>query len=139
MSKVVTQDLVKFGLIPELVGRIPVITSLKDLDVDALVSIITEPKNALAKQYKTLLGMDNVELTFDDDAVVAIAEMALKRKTGARGLRSIMESIMMKIMYRIPSDLSIRKVIITPECVQGAEPRILRDAVHPREGLGGNR
>ena len=139
LAKVEPDDLVKFGIIPELVGRMPVITCLQSLTKDDLVRILIEPKNALAKQYKKLLSLDNVELEIRKDALDSIAQKAVERKIGARGLRSIMESIMMKIMYRIPSDLSIRKVIITPESVSGGEPEIVRDAAHPREKLGSKR
>ena len=139
LAKVEPDDLVKFGIIPELVGRMPVITCLQSLTKDDLVRILVEPKNALAKQYKKLLSLDNVELEIRQDALDSIAQKAVERKIGARGLRSIMESIMMKIMYRIPSDLSIRKVIITPESVTGGEPEILRDTTRPREKLGSKR
>ncbi len=122
-AKVIPQDLVKFGLIPELVGRIPVITSLEELDVDGLVNIITQPKNALLKQYKSLLKMDKVELTFTDDAIKRIAELTIERETGARGLRSIMESILIPIMYSVPSDSTIEAVKITADTVDGkSEP-----------------
>ena len=133
------RDLLKFGIIPELVGRLPVLTCLEGLTEKDLCRILVEPKNALAKQYQKLFEIDGVELEIQPDALTAIARKALDRQIGARGLRAIMERVMTKIMYAIPSDLSIKKVIITPECVQGAEPRILRDAVHPRQGLGGNR
>ena len=113
MSKVVTQDLVKFGLIPELVGRIPVITSLKDLDVDALISIITEPKNALLKQYQSLFKMDNVTLEFTDEAVKRVAELTIEKETGARGLRALMEKILVPVMYSVPSDSTVDIVKIT--------------------------
>ena len=139
LAKAEPDDLVKFGIIPELVGRMPVITCLQSLTKDDLVRILIEPKNALAKQYKKLLSLDNVQLEIRKDALHAIAQKAVERKIGARGLRSIMESIMMKIMYRIPSDLSIRKVIITPESVNGAEPEIIRDTTCPREKLGSKR
>ena len=139
LAKAEPDDLVKFGIIPELVGRMPVITCLQSLTKDDLVRILVEPKNALAKQYKKLLSLDNVELEIRQDALDSIAEKAVERKIGARGLRSIMESIMMKIMYRIPSDLSIRKVIITPESVSGGEPDIVRDTTRPREKLGAKR
>ncbi len=122
-AKVIPQDLVKFGLIPELVGRIPVITSLENLDVDGLVNIITQPKNALLKQYTSLLKMDKVELAFTDDAVKRVAELTIERETGARGLRSIMESILIPIMYSVPSDPSITGVKITADVVDGkSEP-----------------
>ena len=135
-AQVEPHDLLKFGIIPELVGRMPVITCLKSLDKDDLIRILVEPKNALAKQYKQLIGLDNVELELHPAALELIAQKAVDRQIGARGLRSIMESIMMKIMFKIPSDLSIRKVIITPDCVLGGEPDIIRDAAHPREKLG---
>lgn len=126
-SKVIPQDLVKFGLIPELVGRIPVITSLESLDVDGLVNIITQPKNALLKQYKSLLKMDKVELDFTDDAVKRVAELTIERETGARGLRSIMESVLIPIMYSVPSDSSIEVVKITADVVDGkSEPVYLK-------------
>ena len=138
-EQVEPHDLLKFGIIPELVGRMPVITTLQSLTKDDLVRILMEPKNALAKQYKKLLGLDNVELEIQKDALDAIAQKAVDRQIGARGLRAIMEKIMMKIMYRIPSDLSIRKVIITPTCVEGGDPDIVRDTSRPREKLGSGR
>ncbi len=126
-SKVIPQDLVKFGLIPELVGRIPVITSLENLDVDGLVNIITQPKNALLKQYTSLLKMDKVELNFTDDAIKRVAELTIERETGARGLRSIMESILIPVMYSVPSDASITGVKITADVVDGkSEPVYLK-------------
>ena len=118
-SQVIPQDLVKFGLIPELVGRIPVITSLENLDVDGLVNIITQPKNALLKQYKSLLKMDKVDLEFTEDAVRKVAELTIERETGARGLRSIMESVLNPIMYEVPSDDSIEVVKINADVVEG--------------------
>jgi len=129
-------DLLKFGIIPELVGRLPVLTCLKSLNKEDLIRILVEPKNALAKQYKELLGLDNVELEIQRAALDGIAQKAVDRQIGARGLRAIMEKIMMNIMYLIPSDLTIRKVIITPECVQGGDPDIVRDPGHPRAQLG---
>ena len=127
-SKVIAQDLVKFGLIPELVGRVPVITALQQLSKEDLIKILSEPKNALLKQFKALFNMDSVELEFTDDALVAIAEKTLEKKTGARGLRGIMEGVLMPIMYDTPSEHTIAKVIITRECVvDGAEPEIIRD------------
>ena len=127
------QDFVKFGLIPEFIGRVPVTVSLDMLDRDALIRILKEPKNALTKQYQALLNMDGVQLEVTDEALLLIAQKAIDRQIGARGLRAIMEKIMTGIMYLIPSDLSIQKVIITPEAVDGAEPQIVRDAAHPRE------
>ncbi len=115
---VVAHDIVKFGLIPELVGRIPVMVTLTDLDKNALVRIIKEPKNSLIKQYEYLFSMDNVKLVFDEGAIEAVAELALERNTGARGLRSIMEGIMTEIMYDIPSRDDIAEVHITADCVK---------------------
>ena len=125
MSKVVTQDLVKFGLIPELVGRIPVITSLKDLDVDALIKIITEPKNALLRQYQSLFKMDNVALDFTEDAVKRVAELTIEKETGARGLRALMEKILVPVMYSVPSDETAEAVKITADVVDGKEEPIV--------------
>ena len=120
-------DIVKFGLIPELVGRIPVIVALSDLDEDALIRILSEPKSSIVKQYLKLFEMDGVELEFSDDALRSVASLAIKRNTGARGLRSIMEKLMMNIMYDIPSQKDIVKVIISADCVNGiAEPQIIR-------------
>ena len=130
-------DLLKFGIIPELVGRLPVITCLRSLTREDLIRILVEPKNALAKQYRELLALDHVELEIQKSALEGIAQKALDRKIGARGLRAIMEKIMTNIMFLIPSDLSIRKIIITPECVQGGDPDILRDPGNPRQKLGG--
>ena len=115
---VTAHDIVKYGLIPELVGRLPVIVSLDSLDENALVRILTEPKNALIKQYKKLIGMDGVDLVFEDDAVKAVAKLAIERNTGARGLRSIVEGILMDVMFEIPSDPKIKKVIITEAAVR---------------------
>ena len=134
-SQVEPHDLLKFGIIPELVGRMPVITTLQSLTQEDLVRILVEPKNALTKQYQSLLGMDGVALEIHPDALKAIAQKALDRQIGARGLRAIMEKVMTKIMYVIPSDLSIKKVVITPECIEGGDPGILRDPAHPRESI----
>ncbi len=126
-SKVIPQDLVKFGLIPELVGRIPVITSLQNLDADALVNIITKPKNALLKQYQSLFKMDKVTLDFTDDAVRRVAELTIEKETGARGLRAIMEKVLMPIMYSVPSDPTIEVVKITADVVDGkGEPKYVK-------------
>ncbi len=122
---VTAHDIVKFGLIPELVGRLPVIVGLENLDCDALVRILREPKNAITKQYEKLFEMDNVKLTFTDDALHAVAEKAIERNTGARGLRSILEEVMTGIMYEIPSREDIAAVTITRDCITGgAEPEI---------------
>ena len=117
LKNLIPDDLLKFGLIPEFIGRVPVITTLDSLDKEALKKILTEPKNALAKQYAKLIEMDGAELKFDDEAIEAIAEMAIKRNTGARGLRSILEAIMQDIMFEIPSDTTIKTVTVTKECV----------------------
>ena len=131
LQEVTPQDLVKFGLIPEFVGRVPISVTLRGLDREALIRILKEPKNALIKQYKKLFDMDNVDLSFEDDGVEAIADKAFERKTGARGLRSIMESVLMDIMYRIPSDESIEECIITKAVVdEECEPVV----IHKGEG-----
>ena len=124
LQKVIPQDLVKFGLIPELVGRLPLFATLDSLDKDALIRIMSEPKNALLKQYKELLKLDNVELEFTDEALAAIADKSLEQKTGARGLRGIVERIMTPVMFDIPSDLTVKKVIIEKDCVDGVPARI---------------
>ena len=118
-KEIIPQDLVKFGLIPEFVGRVPINVSLEGLDKEALVRILKEPRSALVKQYQKLFDFDDVKLTFEEDAIEAIASQAFERKTGARGLRSIMEKVMMDVMYRIPSDDSITECIITKEAVEG--------------------
>ncbi len=126
LQEVTPQDLVKFGLIPEFVGRVPICVALRGLDKEALIRILKEPKNALIKQYKKLFDMDDVELTFDDEAVTAIAEKAFERKTGARGLRSIMEDVLMDTMYTIHSDTSIEECIITKPVVESeSEPVVI--------------
>ncbi len=135
-AQVQPHDLLKFGIIPELVGRMPVITSLQDLKKEDLIRILTEPKNALTKQYEALLGMDHVLLEFEPAALEAVAEKAIERQIGARGLRAVMEEIMLKIMFMIPSDLSIQKVVITPECVAGGDAKIIRDSKKLRPKLG---
>ena len=117
--KALPQDLIKFGLIPEFVGRVPVVVSLDSLDEEALVRILREPKNAIIKQYQALFGLDEVALEFTDEAVEAVAHKSFERKTGARGLRSILESVMNEVMYEIPSDETISKCIITKEAVEG--------------------
>lgn len=122
----VPQDLVKYGLIPELVGRMPIVTTLDALDADDLVRILKEPKNAILKQYQALFGLDHVQLSFTDDALRAVAEETLKRETGARGLRSVMEEVLTKLMFEVPSDPKIEKVTITSDTVKkGAQPEIV--------------
>lgn len=128
LKKVVQHDLVKYGLIPELIGRIPVITVLDNLDKDALVKIMTEPKNSIVKQYKKLFEFDDVELEFKKEALEAVADITLERKTGARGLRSVLEGVLTDLMYKIPSDPTVEKVIITEDTVKfGKEPIILKN------------
>ena len=119
LSQVLPQDLVKFGIIPELVGRVPINVTLEMLDRDALIRILTEPKSAIVKQYQKLLELDGVELEFDKDALEEIADISMKRKTGARGLRAIMENVMMDTMYHVPSDDTIKSCLITKEAVKG--------------------
>ncbi len=139
LKQVMPQDLTKFGLIPEFVGRVPVMVSLDLLDEAALVKILTEPKNAITKQYQKLFELDDVKLEFTPDAVRSIAHMAVERKTGARGLRAIMESVMMDMMYEIPSDSSVGICTVTREAVEGKEkPEIVyRDVTVPRKALVG--
>ena len=136
LSQVQPHDLLKFGIIPELVGRLPVITSLQSLSEEDLVRILKEPRNALVKQYQKLLELDNVELEITEDALRAVAKKAQERQIGARGLRAVMEKVMMGIMYEIPSDLTIRKVRITAQTIDGDAPEILRDPSNPRKALG---
>ena len=126
MSQVQSHDLLKFGIIPELIGRLPVLTSLNSLKRDDLVRILTEPKNAMTKQYQALMSYDDVELVFEDEALGAIADKAIEMKIGARGLRSVMEKIMTDIMYTVPSDPTITKVVVTADCVRNStEPLVI--------------
>ena len=124
IKSVIHQDLVKFGLIPELVGRLPVVTALEPLDKESLLKIMTEPKNSVVKQYQSLFAMDGAELEFETSALEKIADKTIERKTGARGLRSIFEGVLTKIMYDLPSDSTVEKVVITAETIDGAEPKI---------------
>ncbi|MDO4296273.1 MAG: ATP-dependent Clp protease ATP-binding subunit ClpX, partial [bacterium] len=135
--KVMPEDLVKFGLIPEFIGRVPVTVSLGMLDEEALVRVLSEPKNALTKQYQRLFEMDDVKLEFTDEAIRAIADMALERKTGARGLRAILEKVLMDLMYEIPSEDNIGICTVTKEMVeQNADPDIVyRDTVVPHKNM----
>ena len=119
LRQVMPEDFIKFGLIPEFIGRVPVVVSLDALDEDALVQILKEPKNSLVKQYKKMFEMDGVQLTFDEDALRQIARESLERKTGARGLRAIMEKSMMDVMFESPSDSTIKECHITKEAVEG--------------------
>ncbi len=124
LSQLETEDLLKFGMIPEFIGRLPVVSCLDPLTQGSLVEILTRPKNALVKQYQTLLSMEGVDLTFTEEALGAIAQKALEKRTGARGLRSIIESCMLDVMYDIPSNSSIKEVIITPDVVNGTQAPI---------------
>ncbi|MGG7212770.1 ATP-dependent Clp protease ATP-binding subunit ClpX [Clostridium nigeriense] len=127
LQDIMPGDLLKFGLIPEFVGRLPVVVTLESLDSDALINILTQPKNALVKQYRKLFEMDNVELSFTSDSLKAIADEAIKRKTGARGLRSIVEELMTEVMFDIPSDEAISKVIINEDCIsEKKNPEVVR-------------
>lgn len=136
LSKVIPEDLLKYGLIPEFVGRLPIIVALESLDQKALVKILTEPKNAIVKQYQKLLAQDKVELSFTDDALEAAADKALKQKTGARGLRTIIEETLLDVMYDIPSQESVGKCIITRDAIEGKRPPMLitrNDRPHDRD------
>lgn len=136
LHKVIQHDLVKYGLIPELIGRVPIITVLDNLDRDALVRIMTEPKNSIVKQYTKMFAFDGVELKFEDEALKAVADITLERKTGARGLRSVLENVLKELMFTVPSDPSIEKIVITKECVRdGKEPLISRNANHTQKVL----
>lgn len=126
MKSVTQHDLVKYGLIPELIGRIPVVTVLDELDKDALVKIMTEPKNSIVKQYTKLFEMDDVQLEFQPEALTAMADITLERKTGARGLRSVFEKTLNELMYSIPSDYSIEKVIVTEDCIKNDSTPLIR-------------
>jgi len=134
LGQLETEDLLKFGMIPEFIGRLPVVSCLDPLDKVALVEILSKPKNALIKQYQTLLGMEGVELTFTSDALDAIAMKALEKKTGARGLRSIIESCMLEVMYDVPSNSGIKEVVITPEVVNGLQQPV---KVYHKEAIAG--
>ena len=128
------EDLLKFGLIPEFVGRLPVIATLTDLDEDALITILTKPKNALVKQYQRLFELENTKLTFTDDALTAIAKRAIKRKTGARGLRSIMEGILLDTMFDLPGMDTVTEVVVNDEAVTSdVQPLMIHDDVKKKE------
>jgi ATP-dependent Clp protease ATP-binding subunit ClpX len=135
LKAIMPQDLLKFGLIPEFVGRVPIVVTLESLNKDALLRILKEPKNALTKQYRKLFEMDNVELEFNEDALLAIAEEAIKRNTGARGLRAILEDIMVDIMYDIPNKEEIQKVIINKDALTSKKPDVILAASGKREVL----
>jgi endopeptidase Clp ATP-binding regulatory subunit (clpX) len=126
LRNVQSHDLLKFGIIPELVGRLPVLTPLNSLKRDDLVRILTEPKNAMTRQYQVLMGYDNVELEFEEDALGAIADKAIDMKLGARGLRTVMEGMLTNVMYDVPADESIERIVVTTEMVEGKAPLIFR-------------
>ena len=134
-SKVEPEDLLKYGLIPEFVGRLPVLATLEDLDEAALISILTEPKNALVKQYQKLFSMEGVSLVFEDEAIIEIAKLAIKRKTGARGLRSIMEAILLDIMYELPSYENVEELIINKDVIECKCQPILKYAKLKNESI----
>lgn len=134
MQEIISEDIQKFGLIPEFIGRLPVVAALELLTAEDLVRILTEPRNALVKQYQTLLSYDGVELEFDQDALLAIADKAIERKTGARGLRSIIEETMLDIMFEIPSQEDVTKVRITKAAVEGTDKPVLETAQGDRDG-----
>lgn len=127
-----TEDLLKYGMIPEFIGRLPVLAALDKLDEPALIDILTKPKNALVKQYRQLVGMEGVELSFTDDALTALAKKALAKGTGARGLRAILEESMLELMYEIPSDPTIKEIMITPEVINSKAPPVV---VHHKEAV----
>ena len=123
--EVTPDDLVKYGIVPELIGRLPLISVLDELDEPALVRILTEPKNALVKQYQKLFELDGIELSFEEDALTAIAHKAIEQKTGARGLRSIVENLLLDTMFSAPSDETVTSVIVTKEAVTDGEPLVV--------------
>jgi ATP-dependent Clp protease ATP-binding subunit ClpX len=135
-ADVMPEDLLKFGMIPEFIGRLPVLTSVENLDKPALMQILTEPKNALVKQYQRLFDLDHVELEFDAEALDAIADLAQERGTGARGLRAIMESVLLTVMYDIPSRTDVEKVIITKECIASGGAPTLINHTGPKRSRG---
>ena len=130
LRQVEPEDLIKYGLIPEFVGRLPVVATLEELDTEALMCILTEPKNSLTKQYGKLFEMEGVEVDFRDDALRAVADKAMERKTGARGLRSILEAVLLDTMYRIPSESSVSKVVIDASVIRGeSDPMLIYENV----------
>ena len=126
LKQILPEDLLKYGLIPEFIGRVPIIVTLDQLDRDALLSILTEPKNALVRQYKYLFELDGVELEFEKEALEAVADMAIERKTGARGLRAILENVMLDVMFELPSRSDVKRCVITKEVIKnGAKPNLV--------------
>jgi ATP-dependent Clp protease ATP-binding subunit ClpX len=139
-TEVMPEDMIKFGLIPEFIGRLPVFTSVRSLDRDALVRILTEPRNALVRQYQRLFELDNVELEFQSDALQAIADQAILRGTGARGLRAIMEEVLLSVMYEVPSNPDVARVLITREVVlENVNPTIVPRSIPSRRTRGHDR
>jgi ATP-dependent Clp protease ATP-binding subunit ClpX len=134
LNEIEPEDILKFGMIPEFVGRLPVITALEELDQKSLVRVLTEPKNALTKQYQQLVEMDGASLTFTDEALVAIAQKAIAKKSGARGLRSVIEECLLDLMYELPSNSSIKEVVLTPESITEGKPPVL---IMQKEALAG--
>jgi ATP-dependent Clp protease ATP-binding subunit ClpX len=137
LARIMPEDLLKFGLIPEFVGRLPIMVTLDALDEEALVRILTEPRNALVKQYQKMLGLDSIELEFKDDAVAAVAREAMRRNTGARALRAIIEDIMLNVMYEMPTRTDVAKCVVTREVVENHEEPLLvtsQDRAKPRTG-----
>ena len=129
-----TKDLIKYGLIPELVGRLPIVATLESLDEEALIKILTEPKNAIIKQYQKLLKFDNVELVFTDEALKLVAKKAMERNLGARGLRGIIEEIMRDVMYEVPDEENVKQVIVTEKCItEGSKPEYVYDSIRPKK------
>ncbi len=126
MADVTTEDLLKYGLIPEFIGRVPIVVSLEDLDVESLVKILQEPKNSLLKQYQKLFELDGVKLTFEDEAVREIAEKAYKQETGARGLRTILEDLLLDVMFEIPSKDNIKEVIVSKGAIKDKKKLIYK-------------
>ena len=137
LKEVEPDDLMRFGLIPEFIGRLPVLATLEDLDEAALITILTEPKNALVKQYGRLFEMENVGLTFTEDALSAIARKAITRKTGARGLRSIMEGILLETMFELPTYEGVEEVVVNAEVVEGRAQPLLIYAEKPKKQQDG--
>ena len=133
IKEIQPQDLIKFGLIPEFVGRLPIVVGLDELTEDALVKIMTEPKNAIVKQYKTMFKIDGVDLEIKPEAVRAVAKKAMKLKTGARGLRTIMEDVMLDIMFVTPDDRTISKVVVNEDTIKTKEPIIERKEVEEKK------
>lgn len=134
IKKCETKDLIKYGLIPELVGRLPIVATLESLDEEALIKILTEPKNAIIKQYQKLLKFDNVELIFTDEALKLVAHKAMERNLGARGLRGIIEEIMRDVMYEVPDEENVKEVIVNEKCIaEGAKPEYVYDSIRPKK------